>query len=205
MRLQLQDKIKYTLAVIKEYYHDFLERRQRIAMQKDLESRGVEIMPPFSISDENLFQCTSPVYIGPHATLYLRAPLKIGKGTIIGPRLTVHTANHCYEGDALPYDEYYVAAEVVIEENVWIGDNVTILPGVKIGEGAVIGANTLVSRDVPPMAIVGGNPCRVLKYRDVEKYRLNKSKGNIYLTLKREGKTEIDEKKRVKYTCEGRL
>lgn len=52
---------------------------------------------------------------------------------------------------------------VVIGKNVWIGDKVTILPNVKIGEGAVIAANAVVTKDVPAFAVVGGNPARILK------------------------------------------
>ncbi len=54
---------------------------------------------------------------------------------------------------------------VVIGNDVWIGANAIILPGVNIGDGAVIGAGTVVTKDVPPYAIVGGNPARVIKYR----------------------------------------
>ena len=52
--------------------------------------------------------------------------------------------------------------EVVIGENVWIGDKATILPGVHIGKGAVVGANAVVTKDVPPFSVVGGIPARVL-------------------------------------------
>lgn len=52
---------------------------------------------------------------------------------------------------------------VIIGQNVWVGDKATILPGVTIGDGAVIGANSVVTKDVPPYSIVGGNPAKVLK------------------------------------------
>lgn len=52
---------------------------------------------------------------------------------------------------------------VTIGNNVWIGDKVTILPGVSIGDGAVIGANAVVTKDVPPYCVVGGNPARIIK------------------------------------------
>ena len=52
---------------------------------------------------------------------------------------------------------------VVIKDNVWIGDKVTILPNVTIGEGAVIAANAVVTHDVPPYSVVGGNPAKILK------------------------------------------
>ena len=52
---------------------------------------------------------------------------------------------------------------VVIEDNVWIGGNVVILPGVTIGEGSVIAAGSIVTRDIPPRVVAGGNPCRVIR------------------------------------------
>ena len=55
--------------------------------------------------------------------------------------------------------------DTVVGNDVWIGQNVTILPGVHIGDGAIIGANSLVSKDVPPYCIVGGNPCREIRPR----------------------------------------
>ena len=52
--------------------------------------------------------------------------------------------------------------KVVIGENVWIGDKATILPGVSIGDGSVIGANAVVTKDVPPYSVVVGNPARII-------------------------------------------
>ena len=54
--------------------------------------------------------------------------------------------------------------EIVIEDDVWIGFNSTILKGVTIGKGAIIGANTLILKDVPPYAVVVGNPARIIRY-----------------------------------------
>lgn len=66
--------------------------------------------------------------------------------------------------------------DTVVGNDVWIGQNVTVLPGVHIGDGAIIGANSLVSKDVPPYCIVGGNPCREIRPRfnkELTEYLLN--------------------------------
>lgn len=70
------------------------------------------------------------------------------------------------------YDRYVITCKPVhIKKNVWIGVNVTILPGVTVGENAVIGAGAVVTHDVPDNAVVVGNPARVIKYLDAEKFK----------------------------------
>ena len=70
-----------------------------------------------------------------------------------------------FKGLARPFGERGNRGDTVIGNDVWIGQHATILPGVKIGDGAIIGANTVVSKDVPPYTIVVGNPGVVKKYR----------------------------------------
>ncbi len=82
------------------------------------------------------------------------------------------TQNHNYDkGNAIPYDDTYIVKSIIIGDFVWLGSRVTILPGVKIGEGAIIQAGAVVSSDIPPYAIAGGNPAKVFKYRDIEHFK----------------------------------
>lgn len=164
---------------------------------KEYRNKDIEIHYPDTISNFNNLQISPPVYIGPNAWLQLRGKLYINSGTIIGPRLKVHTSNHRWDGEMLPYDDIYITKDIHIEKNVWIGADVTIMPGVTIGEGAIIAACSCVTKDIPPMAIAGGCPAKVIKYRNAEKYNLLKSNGKIYLTYKKEGKTICDEEKRI--------
>lgn len=78
----------------------------------------------------------------------------------IGPKVNLITINHDINPDnrAATYGR-----PIVIEDKVWIGINSTILPGVKIGYGAIVGAQSVVTRDVPPMTVVAGNPARIIK------------------------------------------
>lgn len=62
-------------------------------------------------------------------------------------------------------DELPLKGDTVVGNDVWIGQNVTVMPGVRIGDGAIIGANSTVAKDIPPYAVAVGNPCRVVKMR----------------------------------------
>lgn len=82
---------------------------------------------------------------------------------------------------AVPYDHTYICKSIIIEDFVWLGSRVTILPGVRIGEGAIIQAGAVVSCDIPLYAIAGGNPARVFKYRDVDHFKKLKAAKKIFL------------------------
>lgn len=96
----------------------------------------------------------------------------------------------------LPYDDIYVVKDVRIAKNVWIGADVSIMPGVNIGEGAVVAACSCIIKDVPPLALVGGNPAKVIGHRDKQEYEKLKDENKIYLILKQQGKTKICDNER---------
>jgi len=162
--------------------------RQRSKINK-LRKRNIQICPIKFISNINNLELDSYIYIGPEAWMDLRGKLRICRGTIIGPRIKIHTSNHNWEGNMLPYDDKYIIKDILIEKNVWIGADVTIMGGVTIGEGAIIGASATVVKNVPKCAIVGGCPAKILKYRDLNTYDKLKKEDTIYLKLKAQGKT----------------
>lgn len=83
--------------------------------------------------------------------------------------------------DYLPFDEKVLISPVVIEENVWVASHAIILPGVTVGEGAVVAAGSVVTKSVPSCAVVGGNPAKVIKYRDRERYIKLKGSKRIFM------------------------
>ena len=107
-------------------------------------------------------------YIGDHTFInrnaYLMdcATITIGKNCFIGPNFGAYTANH-----ALVADErnagLEIALPITIGDGVWIGGDVTILPGMTIGRGSVIGARSTVTKDIPENVIAVGNPCHVIR------------------------------------------
>lgn len=111
------------------------------------------------------------VYLGPNAIiLATESRVFIGNKVLFGPRVTLIGGDHritdvgryIYDvQDKLPGDDL----DIHIEDDVWVGANATILKGVTVGRGAVVAAGALVLKDVPPYAIVGGVPAKVLKFR----------------------------------------
>lgn len=148
---------------------------------RNLRKKKIMICYPFSFHKIENLHAEGPIYIGPGSWVSLIGHLYVGKGTIFGPRVKIHTGNHNYNSDMIPYGKDFIVKDVHIGENVWIGADVTILPGVHIGEGAIIGACSCVTKDVPEMAIVGGNPAKLLKYRDSDNYNKLKNEDSIYL------------------------
>lgn len=103
--------------------------------------------------------------IGVNAKIY--GTCTIGSHVMMGEDCTVITRNHCHDRTDIPMMEQGFEEEqpVYIGNDVWIGDRVTILAGVHVGNGAVIAAGAVVTKDVPPYAVVGGVPARVLRFR----------------------------------------
>ncbi len=95
-------------------------------------------------------------------------PLKIGSNVMMGPEVMIYTRNHNYSRTDIPMIKQGDSEPKAVEigNDVWIASRVIILPGVKIGEGAIIGAGSVVTKDVPPYAIAAGNPAKVLKFRE---------------------------------------
>lgn len=104
----------------------------------------------------------------------------IGSYFHTGVNLTIISSNHNYENaESIPYDKKRIEKPVVIKDFVWCGNNVTIIPGITVGEGAIIAAGSVVVKDVPDHAVVGGNPAKIIKYRDAEEFIRLKNKNKF--------------------------
>ncbi|MEM0575289.1 acyltransferase [Flavobacterium polysaccharolyticum] len=177
------------LRTIFEFYKNYKLKR----VLKNLKSNGIcnQISSSIFIYYPERVTFGDYIYIGPNAEINGLGGLEIMNGVIIGPNLVLHSANHNFKDSKyIPYDETFDFRKVLIEENVWIGGNVIITPGSTIGEGSIIGAGCVVSGNIPPLSIVVGNPCKVIKTRDAEHYYKLKNEKKFYLKAKLENNLE---------------
>ena len=122
------------------------------------------VLPPFYIDYGKPVTIGEDCFIQQCCTFFGRGGITIGNGVFIGPKCNLITINH----DANPENRSATYGRpIVIEDNVWIGINSTVLPGVRIGYGSIIGAQSVVTHDVPPMTVVAGNPARIIKKIEV--------------------------------------
>jgi galactoside O-acetyltransferase len=154
-----------------EKLYDFNETRpsemeKRTAMLKDMFGQigtNCYIEPPFHANWGG-----KHVYMGNHVyanfnlTLVDDGNIYIGNDVMFGPNVTIVTAGHPVEPH-LRKRAFQYNADVRIDNNVWIGAGAIVLPGVTIGENSVIGAGSVVTRDIPANVVAVGNPCRILR------------------------------------------
>lgn len=103
--------------------------------------------------------------IGEFSEIY--GDVRIGKNVMMGTNCIIYTRNHRFDRLDIPMCEqgFDMVKPVIIEDDVWIGGRVTILPGVHVGTGVVIGAGAVVTKDVPEYSVIAGVPARIVKKR----------------------------------------
>ena len=88
--------------------------------------------------------------------------------------------SHDYDNDdKIPYGKGYTKKDVIIDDYVWLGSDIIICGNVHIGEGAIVAIGSVVVKDVPRCAIVGGNPAKIIKYRNIEHFEKLKEEGKF--------------------------
>lgn len=111
------------------------------------------------------------------ARTYGAGKIYIGDNFHSGTGLKILTQSHNYSGSSIPYDDTVIIKDVTIGDNVWFGIDVMVLPGVRVGEGVIIQAGSVVSKSIPDLAIAGGNPAEVIRFRDKNHYFKMKQDG----------------------------
>lgn len=101
-----------------------------------------------------------------NAGCHILGEITFGNDVMIGPKTVIWGRDHGISKERPMRQQPHNKKPIIIENDVWIGASVTILKGVKIGNGAVVGAGSVVTKDIPDFAIVVGNPAKIVKYRD---------------------------------------
>jgi galactoside O-acetyltransferase len=121
------------------------------------------LLPPFHAAYGSNIHIGDDFYGNTNLTCVDDVEIRIGNGVMIAPTVTISTTGHPVHPH-LRVDYNRFSQPVTIEDKVWIGANSVVLPGVRIGHGSVIGAGSVVTKDIPPMVIAVGAPCRVLRH-----------------------------------------
>lgn len=141
-----------------------LQDPTRRALLKQLFGAGGDtaiVTPPFFCDYGSQIELGEKVYFNFNCVVLDVCRVRIGDFTLVGPAVQIYTPLHPMAAEPRRLEEY--GAPVDIGRDVWIGGGAIILPGVRIGDRAVIGAGSVVTRDVPADVFAAGNPCRVIR------------------------------------------
>ncbi len=127
----------------------------------------VRILTPFLCDFGNRVTFGKDVFINHSAILSASGGIEFGDGCMAAPGLRIATINH----DMNARHTVYTYGKVTVGKNAWIGMNVTVCPGVTIGENAVVAAGAVVTKDVPDCAVVGGAPAKIIRFLDPSELR----------------------------------
>lgn len=119
------------------------------------------LIPPFYTTGGTDIRIGRNVFINQNCTFYDLGGLDIADDVMIGPNVSIITSGHPIE----PSERraFVTAKPIVIERNVWVAADVTIIGGVAVGENSVVAAGSVVTKDVPPNTLVGGNPAKAIR------------------------------------------
>ena len=124
--------------------------------------KNVYFEPPFHCEYGSHIELGENFYANTGCIMLDVAKITIGKNVLFGPNVSIYTAGHPIHPESRNSGYEYGIA-VTLGDNVWIGGSCVILPGVKIGNNVVIGAGSVVTKDIPDNVCAAGNPCRVIR------------------------------------------
>ena len=147
---------------VHEAFHRYADEARRITSLINGQYRTAEeiVAPPFYSDCGVNITVGKNVFINSGCCFQDQGGITVGDGALIGHQVVIATLNH----DLSPEKRASMkAAPVVIGKNAWIGSHATLLAGVTVGDGAVVAAGAVVTKDVPPRTVVGGVPAKILK------------------------------------------
>ena len=160
MRAASQRALRLTMELNSQYYEPEEVRRRFFELICQPEDETFCLFPPFHTDYGKNIRVGKNVFINTGCHFQDQGGIFIGDGVLIGHSVVLATINHDLEPEMNRKNHY---EPIHIGNHVWIGSNVTILPGVTVGDWAVVAAGAVVTQDVPPLTVVGGVPARVIK------------------------------------------
>lgn len=163
---QLSDERLRTRLLIKELNdtrEDQVEERNRILKELIPDAgQGLWLQPPFYCDYGSNMKIGENVFFNFNCVVLDVAQVSIGSRTLFGPSVQIYTATHPMDHKERASGLEY-AKQIVIGQDVWIGGSAIICPGVTIGDRSVIGAGSVVTKDIPADVFAAGNPCKVIR------------------------------------------
>jgi len=161
MNILLENK-KYMDKYNRLEVNDIKGRKEIIRKLLGYVDKGVDILPPFTCDYGKNITIGKNSFINHNCTILAQAKVTIGKDVRIAPNVSIYTVGHA-QNPRKRKEGYSYAKKIIIKDNVWIGGNVVILPGVTIGENSIIGAGSVVNKDVAKNVVIAGNPAKVIR------------------------------------------
>ncbi|KAJ1680384.1 hypothetical protein EV182_000105 [Spiromyces aspiralis] len=146
--------------------YNHVDKDKKAELTKELFGTGgehVAIEPPIYVDYGTNIHFKGSAFFNFNCVILDVARVDIGRGTIFGPGVQIYTAAHPLEPE-LRLQELEYANPIKIGDNVWVGGSAIICPGITIGDNSVVATGSVVTKDVPPMVVVAGNPARVIKH-----------------------------------------
>nr|WP_305123083.1 acyltransferase [Rufibacter sediminis] len=165
---------------VRQFMNPFYHQKGNDAVFRPKARLDVLPFNPFSVGKSSVIEDYAvinngmgPVHIGSNTFVGLFdvviGPVTIGDHVIIAQHVVISGLNHGYEQIGIPIkDQTCTTSEIIVEDECWIGANAVITAGVRIGRHSVVAGGSVVTKDVPPYSVVGGNPAKVLKQYNSE-------------------------------------
>ena len=162
----LLNRLKQTAEVLWRYNAlSPVQDRERMLLLKDLlgvTGERLKIVPPFFCDYGFNIELGEDFFANTNLCILDEARVTFGSNVFLGPNCSFYTAGHPLDVEQRNQGLEY-SLPITVGDNVWMGGNVTVVPGVTIGSDTVIGAGSVVTRDIPAGVLAAGNPCRVIR------------------------------------------
>lgn len=184
----LENKSIHGKKIVQKINNTPIEEKETIvALERQVFGKtgdNLYVTPPFQVDYGRHVEIGNNFYANMDCIFLDVNKIKIGNNVMVGPRVSFYTAGHPIDPQ-IRIEELEFGLPITVEDNVWIGGNATILPGVTIGKNSIIAAGAVVTKDVAANTIVGGNPAQLIRAINEEDKRYwNKKKEEYQSRLK---------------------